>query len=256
MKTFSQCFAFTTVTLALFSCFNSYFNSTVQAALPDRIALNYTPPPPPNRGAPGNRGEGASRGCTINNQPLMALVPSTEQTVDTATLTQVWGLTSVDHPSFWFHLPYDPTKLSSIEFVLQTEQDQTIYRTTVPLPATAGIMQVQLPSTINPLEPDQRYHWFFKVRASCQPNQAPMLSYVEGWVQRTRLDPALDRQIAEAAPLQKATLYAENGIWYDALTTLAELKLAAPEDQAIAQDWTNLLKAIGLENLATQPLIR
>jgi Domain of Unknown Function (DUF928) len=42
-----------------------------------------------------------------------------------------------------------------------------------------------------------------------------------------------------------------NGIWYDALTTLAQ-----PEDRAIAQEWTDLLKAVGLENLATQLLIR
>lgn len=251
MKTLSRCLAFTALGLVLLG-----FNSTIQAARSNAVALNYNPPPPPNRGAPGNRGEGASRSCTVNNQPLIALVPSTEQTVDAATLTQVWGLTSIDHPSFWFHLPYDPAQISTIEFVLQTEQDQTIYRASVPLPATAGIMQVQLPSTVDPLEPDQRYHWFFKVRTICQPNQVPMLSYVEGWVQRTRLDPALDSQIAEAAPLQKAALYAENGIWYDALTTLAELKLAAPQDQAIAQDWTDLLNAIGLGNLATQPLIR
>ena len=32
--------------------------------------------------------------------------------------------------------------------------------------------------------------------------------------------------------------FSVNGIWYDALTTLAKLRLVQPEDRAIAQDWT------------------
>jgi Domain of Unknown Function (DUF928) len=239
--------------------------STPLQAVPLRTsliaAISYTPPPPPDRGAPGNRGEGASRGCSAKSgagsQPLMALVP--EQSLSptsAAAITQVWGLTSTDQPRFWFSVPYDPAEVSTIEFVLQNNQDQTIYRAPVPVPSTPGIISVQLPATASKLEVNQQYHWFLKVRAVCEPNQAPSLEYVEGWVQRTQLDPSLSDRLKQATPQQQAALYAENGIWYDALTTLAELRLAQPRDRAIAQDWTALLKAVGLENLATQPLIR
>jgi hypothetical protein len=244
----------------------SLMPAALQAApmLPSLMAsISYTPPPPPDRGAPGNRGEGASRGCATGNatgnaaKPLMALVP--EQTLNasgTAALTQVWGLTSQEHPRFWFSLPYDPTTVSTIEFVLQDNQDQTLYRAPIPVPSTAGIIAVQLPSTVEGLEINQPYHWFLKVKVVCEPNQAEALEYVEGWVQRTQLDQGLSDRLAQATPQQQAALYAENGIWYDALTTLAELKLAQPTDRAIAQDWTALLTAVGLESLATQPLIR
>ncbi len=252
-----------TLTFAL-SLLSSLSISTPQAAptLPTQISLSYTPPPPPDRGAPGNRGEGASRNCTAGSQSLMALVP--EQTWNaplntasgSASITQVWGLTSSTHPRFWFSVPYDPAKVSAIEFVLQNNQDQTVYRTSVPVPSTPGIVSVSLSSTSSGLEANQPYHWFFKVRAVCEPNQTPTLNYVEGWIQRIHLDQELNHRLAQAPPQQQAALYAEHGIWYDALTILADLKLAEPENQAIAQDWTDLLKAVGLENLATQPLTR
>ncbi|NJR66831.1 MAG: DUF928 domain-containing protein [Leptolyngbyaceae cyanobacterium CRU_2_3] len=255
------------LSLSLLTSFSLSAKLRAAASLPGSVAsISYMPPPPPpDRGAPGNRGEGASRGCVAGSAenhsisyPLMALVP--EQTLsttsDAATTTQVWGLTSTDQPRFWFSVPYDPTKVKTIEFVLQNHQDQTIYRTLLPVPSTPGIISVQLPSTVGQLERNQPYHWFFKVRSVCESNQAATLDYVEGWIQRTQLDQGLRDRLTQATPQQQAALYAENGIWYDALTTLAELKLAQPENQAIAQDWTDLLKAVGLENLGTQPLLR
>jgi hypothetical protein len=225
---------------------------------PNLVALSYTPPPPPDRGAPGNRGEGASRSCTAGSQSLMALVPeqSLNAATNTAVMTQVWGLTSTAHPRLWFSVPYDAAKVSAIEFILQNDQDQTVYRTSVAVPSMPGVISVQLPVTLSGLEIDQPYHWFFKVRAVCEPNQAATLDYVEGWIQRIHLNPELVNRLAQASPQQQASLYAENGIWYDALTTLADLRLAEPENLSVAQDWTDLLRTIELENLATQPLIR
>lgn len=221
-------------------------------------AISFTPPPPPpDRSAPGNRGEGASRGCIAGNQPLTALVPIYEQTLDAnqGTITQVWGLTSAEHPRFWFYVPYESNSVRAIEFVLQDDRDETLYRTSVSIPSKVGIVGVQVPSTANPLEPNRQYHWFFKVRAACDPNQPETLEYVEGWVQRQSLDAALRDRISQASPQQRAALYAEKGIWHDALTTLAQQRSANPNDGAIAKDWTDLLRAVGLENLANQPLL-
>jgi Domain of Unknown Function (DUF928) len=245
------------VGLSLLSGFNL---SASQAAplLPSLVAsISYTPPPPPpDRGAPGNRGEGASRGCVAGSQPLMALVPEQAVSANSTSVTQVWGLTHADHPRFWFFVPYDPAQVSAIEFVLQNSQDETIYRAPVPVPSAIGIISVQIPTTVSGLEINQPYHWFLKVRAVCEANQPPALDYVEGWVQRTQIAQSLNDRLTQATPQQQAALYAENGIWYDALTALADLKLAQPTDRAIAQDWTELLKAVGLEKLAAQPLLR
>jgi hypothetical protein len=60
----------------LINCF-----STSPALAQKSASIRFNPPPPPpDRGLPGNRGEGASRGdCTALDLPLTALVPSYKQ---------------------------------------------------------------------------------------------------------------------------------------------------------------------------------
>jgi Domain of Unknown Function (DUF928) len=211
------------------------------------------PPPPPDRGAPGNRGEGASRGdCAALDFPLTALVPSYEQQ---SQITQVWGLTSVEQPSFWFYVPYKQSSIQAIEFVLQTKQNQTIHRADISVPPVPGIIRVQLQNTNTVLEINKPYHWFLKVRVACNSNQSFTLDYVEGWVQRVNLDVGLRDRLQNSSPLQQATIYAANGIWYDALTRLAELRLTSSQDLQLKENWQNLLQVIQLEKLATKPLI-
>jgi hypothetical protein len=235
--------------------------STPPALSQKSASIHFNPPPPPSdRGLPGNRGEGASRGdCTALGLPLTALVPSYEQRLNQdageATITQVWGLTSVEQPSFWFYVPYNQSSIQAIEFVLQTEQNKTIYRANVSAPPVPGIVRVQLQNTTAFLENNKLYHWFFKVRVACNPKQPVTLDYVEGWVQRVNLDVALRDQFKQLSPQQQAAIYAKNGIWYDALTTLAELLLTGSQDLGLAEDWKNLLKVIQLEKVAKKPLI-
>jgi Domain of Unknown Function (DUF928) len=41
-------------------------------------------------------------------------------------------------------------------------------------------------------------------------------------------------------------------LWHDALTTLANLQAAKPQDPELTQNWQNLLDAIGLKDLAVR----
>lgn len=257
MKLFFQKLALITAFTLIFT---SYLNSPL--ALQAKSApIRFNPPPPPtDRGAPGNRGEGASRGeCVVGNIPLTALVPSYEQRFNQSggeTITQVWGLTSVEQPSFWFYVPYNKSFIQTIEFVLQNKDNKTIYRTNISIPTSPGIVRVPLKDTPTSLEVDKEYHWFFKVKVACNPNQTVTLNYVEGWIKRVNLDTASRQRMKEASAQQRLAIYALRGIWYDTLTTLAELRLASPQDSALVQDWKNLLKAIGLEKVSTQPLLQ
>jgi Domain of Unknown Function (DUF928) len=239
----------TAISAILISCLG---NSPALGQKSATIHFNQ-PPPPPDRGAPGNRGEGASRGdCAAPGLPLTALVPSYEQQ---SQITQVWGLTSVEQPSFWFYVPYQQSSIQAIEFVLQTDQNKTIHRTDVSIPPIPGIVRVQLQNTKTLLETNKPYHWFLKVRVTCHPKQSVTLNYVEGWVQRVNLDVGLRDRIQKSSPMEQVTIYAANGIWYDALTKLAELRLTSSQDSQLAEDWKNLLKVIQLEKIATKPLI-
>lgn len=222
------------------------------------------PPPPPDRGVPGDRGGAASRGCGAGNQSITALIPVYEQTLkqgkpEAVSVTKVWGLTTEEYPTFWFFVPYKKSTINSIEFVLKDESSkpsQTLYQTIVTIPEVPGIISIRLSATTPPLQVDKMYHWFFKMKVICAPQQPAEREYVEGWVQRINPNLKLANSLKQATPQQRIGLYAENGIWYDALTTLAELRLAKPQDPTLVAEWMNLLKSVDLENLAKQPLLR
>ncbi|EKQ69070.1 protein of unknown function DUF928 [Leptolyngbyaceae cyanobacterium JSC-12] len=216
----------------------------------------FTRPPLPKRGAPGNAGRGAgSRSCLMlakpSSQPMLnnlnALVP--EEQVDK--VTHVWGLTTLEHPTLWFYIPYDNAGIDSIGFTLQDEDGQLVQKVSVPVPQTTGLIRVKLSDAKPGLQVGRAYNWFFTVRGKCFGN--PVV-FVEGWIARTSLDAAIHDRLQQASPSQQAALFAEKGIWYDALNLLATLRQSDPQDTTAIANWTALLKESGMEPLATQAI--
>lgn len=205
-----------------------------------------------DKGAPiGRRRGAAGRGnCLAVNPPLTALVPA----AGTLPVSNVWGLTVTKHPTFWFYVPYSDTSASSGEFVLQDEADNDVYRALITLPERPGVVSLRLPSTSAPLELGKLYHWYFKVNCDQQATSGPV--FVEGWVQRVTPSPTLESQLAAATPQQQVALYAANGIWHEALTSLAKLRQVNPEDTALTTDWAELLQSAGLGELASAPMVQ
>lgn len=222
-----------------------------QQAATSRFVL----PPLADRSAPGNREGAASRGtCPSINTPLTALVPAIGPTSDRVGGGEsVWSLTASTHPTFWFYVPYSASSVRSAEFALQDREDNDVYRVPVKLPDRPGIVSLRLPSTSQPLESGKMYHWFFKV--SCTPQNASSPVFVEGWVERVTPSPALARQLEAATPQQRVAVYAANGIWQDALTTVGELRLDNPANTALKADWNNLLQSVNLANIAAEPIV-
>lgn len=208
-------------------------------------------PPPPQRGIAGNRSAAASRDlCPTVSQSLTALVPKYQS-------NQVWGLTQMERPTFWFYIPYAKTALVDMSFTLQDESNPSdtkiIYQNARIAPdRTPGFMSIALPKSSEPLATNKPYHWFLQLNMGCTKGRRPM--FVDGWVQRSELDRNLSEQLQRATPAAKVSLYAENGFWYDALSTLANLRATQPQDTGLTQDWQKLLEAIELGNLTSQPL--
>ncbi|MBC1223186.1 DUF928 domain-containing protein [Nostoc sp. UCD121] len=207
------------------------------------------PPPPGDIKAPGNRVGGGKRGCgNTNNQlttskekQLTALVPVYQFPNEELVL----GLTTSSHPTFWFYVP-DVTTVSA-DFVLQNEDGETIYQTPVSLSGTPGIVSLSLPSTASSLKISKRYHWYFNIY--CNQEQSPI--FVNGWIKRIELSPVLKSQLEKATPKQRVALYATNGIWYESLTASAELRRIEPKHA----DWARMLQAVGLNNIALEPIV-
>jgi Domain of Unknown Function (DUF928) len=119
-------------------------------------------------------------------------------------------------------------------------------------PAQPGSIQIVLPKSTPPLATNKPYHWFLTLNMGCTIGQRPI--FVDGWVQRQDLTPDLRDRMKQATPTAQVALYAENGFWYDALTTLATLRSRQPQDSKLNQDWENLLTAIDLGFLIDRPL--
>ena len=214
----------------------------------DEISLRFVPPPPPDQGSPSGRHRGgASRGPCLKYEALAALVPVTGGFV--------WGLTSAERPTFWFFVPEPLTAELPIEFVLQDEADNYVYKTTRKMPKMQpGVVSISVPSTAKPLEIGKRYRWTFSI--ACDPARPSASVFVQGSLQRMALDPVLERQLEAATLRERVDLYAANGIWYDALTNLIQLRQTNPEDASLVRDWKSFLESVGLEAIAQKPIVQ
>lgn len=192
---------------------------------------------------PVTRTPGGGRdNCPAVAVPLTALIPDRNPV-----------LTVAENPTFWFYIPYQSNTVFSGEFVLQNASGDDLYRLPFSLQETPGIVKLQPPSPPpKGLEINQSYHWFVKI--SCNAKKSHYV-FIEGWVKRIQASPTLQSQLAADKQRQYAA-YAANGIWYDALTNLAELRLSDPENQAFQADWAELLKDVGLESISQKPLVK
>lgn len=211
--------------------------------------LSFAAPRPPRGiGAPGRRSEAGSRGCKGRQLPefegkqLTALVPVYP---DYQPPRLILGATTSEHPTFWFFVPYQSP--FSGQFVLQDQDGNRVYKTDVTLPEKPGVISLSHPDQ-KPLEIGKPYRWYFKIY--CKSKIPP--SYVDGWIQRSSLDPALKSQLEKASPREKVALYATNGLWYEALTAASELRRTDPNNS----DWAGLLRNVGLNDIAPEPIVK
>lgn len=191
----------------------------------------------PDISAPGNRESGATRStsCIAPREKVIALMPQTN-----------FGLTQSGYPTFYFYLP--PTEATQVKFVvLNDATNEIIYDGRFSLKADiSGIVSVSLPNSPlqQPLEIDQTYVWYLAV--VCDVNDPSADIVTEGYVQR--VEPPAGS--AAATPATLPAVYAEAGLWYDALAASAALRAS---DSAIA--WNLLLEAVALNELIPLPLL-
>lgn len=197
------------------------------------------------RGLPVHRIGGGSRGGCIANQEqrLIALVP--EDSV---------GMTVSTNPQLFFYIP-ETTKTNQIEFVVRNQQDQLVYETLLETTDRAGVIAIELPASLQQksLQTNENYHWYLSMICNQQKRSHDIV--VEGWLRRIEIEPAISQKLQDASPLEKASLYQQQGIWHDALSVVAQEQKNASYRAAAQAKWIELLNALGLEELANQPLI-
>ncbi len=199
-------------------------------------------------GLPTHRRDGGSRGsrddCVTDaeNQNLMALIP--EKTV---------GINASTAPKLFFYVP-KVNHQRTLEFVLRNEQDQLIYEAFLSTEGN-GIISVEIPADVhsNLLATEQNYHWYLSM--ICDSQQRSRDIVVEGWMRQETIDTATKEQLHTASSVEQAEVYSEQGFWYNALSVLAENHDSIAQQPMIRQKWSEMLKSVGLEELAFKPFI-
>ena len=199
---------------------------------------------PPNRGTPEATEGAGTRGSSCvalsERNKLKPLIP-----------TGNIGLTVSEHPTFFGYIPKSTAKLG--EFVLREPNNRVVYRTRFALPSQPGIVSISLPATARSLEIGKQYQWSFIL--ICDPeDRSDSASTPPAWIERIEQSETLAEQIKNATPETLPAVYAEAGIWFDALASRVKL-LPSQSQTEWQQNWELLLSTAGLQAFVQQPLV-
>jgi hypothetical protein len=134
--------------------------------------------------------------------------------------------------------------------VLLDDQQNEVYSTSFYTTGQAGLVSLSLPQDANlrPLQVGKLYRWKFSLTCDVDDPSSDMVT--EGWLQRVELVQPLRQQVQSASKLEQAAIYAREGIWYDAASTLLLLRRTQPNDPKVAMSWKALLNSVALDDLA------
>jgi hypothetical protein len=190
---------------------------------------------PATTGAPSVRVTGGSRGTGDTSITLDVLAP--DET----------GVTTQEQPSlFWFQ-----SKPADAKFELTLLQDnkvKPIVQVMVERSTKAGIQRLKLSDHGAKLVPGVEYQWV--VALVTNPNNRSSDLVASGVIKRVEPASDLKGKIARATPETLAGVYAEAGIWYDALAVLSDQIEAQPENKSLRETRSDLLRQVGLKAAA------
>ncbi|MBD2014973.1 DUF928 domain-containing protein [Microcoleus sp. FACHB-53] len=194
---------------------------------------------PPYRGTPrrtqgaGTRGEDESQEVT-----LKLLVPNDHT-----------GQTLSSHPTFFWYvseIPEEPVEFALVEsgvaqpiFVQQLQLEK------------AGIMRLEMPENLPGLVPGKEYRWTVSLVSNA--NRRSQDTFAQSWIKRVAETPALNQQLATAkSERDRASIYAEAGLWYDAINVLLKAQSTNSTDRSMREAFLSLLDRAGLTEVAEQ----
>lgn len=176
------------------------------------------------------------------------------------------ALTQAAYPRFFWYFPQTQARraefrlLSVVRDGNRLWDDLLIYQTEFQISGDEGIASLQLPSTLNlpPLEVGQPYRWY--VSLLCDPNDPTHNITVNGWVERSTLNPSQSQALQQLTGNDRANLFAQEGLWFDTLATLADLQCQNPQrptSAPAANFWRELLadEDIALDQFSQAPLL-
>jgi hypothetical protein len=200
----------------------------------------YTPPK--DVGTPKNTVGGLSRGECKEVKCLMALMPNTNSGVDH------FPQTVSAYPVFFFNAPKFSGQAEFRLYEVSTQAaPKRIYKKRFPIETQPGIISFRMPLDAPELQVGKFYRWEFAWNN-------PSNSTCVGVVRRVELNRTVSQQLEKAKPIDKAAIYAQAGVWFEVVETLAEARRDRPDAADLMTEWSDLLKSVGLDIIVLQPI--
>lgn len=157
------------------------------------------------------------------------------------------GETTLEQPSlFWFQSK--PAEAKFELTLLQENKAKPIVQVSIERSSKAGIQRLKLADHGAKLSPGVEYQWV--VALVNDPDNRSKDLVASGVIKRVEPSADLKDKVSKAAPGSLAAIYADAGVWYDALSALSDQIDAHPEDKALRQTRADLLQQVGLKAAA------
>jgi hypothetical protein len=186
---------------------------------------------PPLRGAPGGRVGGGTRGTPRDVFVLSALAPDHS------------GLTVQEQPTLYWFIS-GPTSFPVELTFSDPRATQPLVETRLPSPVAAGVHGVRLADHGVRLTPGVQYRWFVAVVPD--PGRRSRDILAGGTIERVDGPEGLRTLVAQTSPERLPFVYAEAGLWYDALAAVSALIERAPDNRQHRRARAALLAQVGL----------
>ena len=210
---------------------------------------------------------GFTRGAVCSgNEKITAFVPPSREDEVSSTVAEQYGTvdyTASAYPTLFVRIP----ELSGPANAQLTVQDAAgnvqLYNTQFTLSGEPGILGIQIPDSVSPLEVGETYLWQMSIQ--CDETDSDRNIYIGSWLQRISLnalqptddfEPALlIRELNVASDRDKPAIYAELGIWQEAVAGLAQLRYQNPNEPTIQSDWRTLLQETEMSEFLNDPIL-
>ena len=190
----------------------------------------------PTVGKPRHRIGGGRRGGDEALPELWALVP------------EHVGQTVVKQPVLYWYV--SDTSRADIHFeltLIDADSIEPLVDRHFDGPKRAGLQEVRLADHGVELHAGMEYQW--SVALVSDPTQRSKDVVALGWIERVPEPAGLAERLAAAGPQGAPAVYAEAGLWYDALGALAGRVSRDPEDGVARGHLAGLLAQVGLPSL-------
>lgn len=187
------------------------------------------------------RTEGAgSRGCSEAARPisLNLIVPDDHI-----------GVTVSGHPTFLFHI--SEATSAPVRFTLvERGRAEPVLKKQINV-ENPGIVQLDLPPEVPELTEGKQYRW--TVSIPCNEKRPSSDIFAEALIKRVASPSNLEQELGRATKeFERASIYAKNGIWYEASSIIYGASRNQPQEQLNLEYFVKLLNQVGLSDVASQ----